>query len=138
MHPTPPTFPAPKLVSHNLANPTTMPVPQELVAWARHRPPHQRTRIPRPGERVLYRHVPYGELSEAEVEEVDTSNMEDWNVYRVVVDESGRPVEIGGRRVTEMVEDPWPDLVLRTDYGRLVTREARIDGSPGWLPMREV
>lgn len=127
----------PKLVSRNLANPTTMPVPLEQVQRARCRPPHERTRIPHPGERVWYRHDPYGPLAEAEVEAVDVSNVEDWNVYRVVLDERRYPVEIGGRRVTEMVEDPWPDLILRTDYGRVVTREARIDGSPGWLPMRQ-
>lgn len=130
-----PDPPAPKLVSRNLANPTSMPVPLEEVLRARRRPPQLRTPIPQPGELVWYRHVPHGELSEAEVEAVDVSNMEDWNVYRVVKDGRGHPVVLDGRRVTEQVEDPWPDLILRTDYGRLVTREARIDGSPGWLPM---
>lgn len=127
--------PQPKLVSRNLANPTSVPVPLEEVHRVRRRPPEQRTRIPLVGEHVLYRHNWYEEPSEAEVEAVDVSNLEDWNVYRVVLDNDGKPVEIDGRRVTEPVEDPWPDLILRTDYGRIVTREARIEGSPGWLPM---
>src|SRR5687768_12960213 len=109
----------PKLVSHNLANPTAMPVPIDDVYRARCRPPLERSRIPQAGDEVLYRHVPHGDLTRAEVEHVDTSNLEDWNVYRVVLDGRGYPVAVNGRRVTEMVEDPWPDLILRTKHGRV-------------------
>lgn len=127
------TEPAPKTITRMLANPTEMPVTPEQVAWARCRPPHQRTPIPAPGQLVRYRHTHFGELSEARVESVEMSDPNDYGVWRYVLD-GGRPVLVGGKHVMEMVEDPWVDVILRTDWGRLVTRESRIEGSAGWLP----
>lgn len=127
-----------KLVARNLANPTTMPVTPEMVAWARCRPERDRTPMPEPGARVWYRHDHRGPLTVAEVEKVDLSNQDDYGVWRVVVDpDSGKPVEVAGARLMELVDDPWPDVWLRTDWGRVVTRESRIEGSAGWLPMKE-
>ena len=126
----------PEMVSHNLANPTSMPVTPELVAWARCRPSHERTPLPRCGHRVWYRHDHHGTVTVAEVERVDMSNKDDYGVWRFVLD-NGQPVLVAGQRVMELVEDPWPDVWLRTDWGRVVTREARIPGSAGWLPMRQ-
>lgn len=117
-----------------LFNPSGMQLTPEQVAWARCRPPHQRTPWPEPGQRVLYRHDPYGTLTEAVVEHVESSYTGDYNVWRFIVDERGQPVVVGGRRMMEMVDDPWPDVYLQTDWGRVATREARLDGSPGWLP----
>lgn len=123
------------LVAHMLANPSGMPVEQHQAVQARCRPPHMRTRMPEAGQRVWYRHNPHGELTEAWIEHVDTSNKDDYGVWRFVIDPAtGGPVVVGGRRLMELVDDPWPDVWLHTDWGRLVTREARIEGSPGWLP----
>lgn len=126
-----------KLVSRNLANPTTMPVTPEMVTWARCRPPAQRTPMPEKGQRVWYRHNHHGPLSVAEVERVDLARQDDYGVWRFCVDpHTGKPVEREGVPLMELVDDPWPDVWLRTDWGRVVTRESRIDGSAGWLPMK--
>lgn len=122
------------MVANSLANPSGMPVAQHDVVWARCRPPHERTQPPKAGDRVWYRHHPHGPLTEAEVERVDESDRGDYNVWRFVLDEQRRPVVVNGERLMEKVDDPWPDVWLRTDFGRTVTREARIDGAPGWLP----
>ncbi len=122
------------------ANPTSQAVKDFEVHRARCRPADDRTPMPQTGQRVWYRHDWHVPLSAAQIVRVDLENREDWNVYRYVLDYSHverRPVEVDGKRVVEMVDDPWPDVVLRTDYGMMVTREARIQGSPGWLPMRE-
>lgn len=114
-----------------------IPVSQHERVAAMCRPPEARTPFPEPHDVVWYRHEPFGPLSEATVEQVDTSNPRDTYVWAHVVDPaSGRPVKAEGRYVMEMVLDPWPDVYLRTRWGRIVTREARIEGSPGWLPRR--
>lgn len=123
------------MVARNLANPTSMPVSQEAVFYARCRPVEHRTPIPEAGQRVWYRHNPHGPLTPAMVEGVSMADPGDYNVWRFKLDEFRQPIEANGKRVMEMTEDPWPDVILHTDWGRLVTREARIDGSPGWLPM---
>lgn len=111
-----------------------MPVaPHERFA-AMCRPREQRTPFPSAGQAVHYRHDPWGALSEATVEQVDTSNQSDQFVWRHVLDPvGGAPVKVDGRWLMEMIEDPWPDVYLLTRWGRIVTREARIEGSPGWL-----
>lgn len=124
----------PKLLTRMLANPTEMPVTPEQVQWARCRPPEARTPIPKPGQLVHYRHVHFGPLTTAQVLEVDVSNHGDFGVWRYVKDERGYPVQVGGQYAMEMVEDPWVDTYLATDWGRIVTRESRIEGSAGWLP----
>jgi len=124
-----------KLVRRILANPSGMPVAQHEALNARCRAPHLRTAMPVAGTRVQYRHNPHGPLTDAMIEHVDTSNKDDYGVWRFVIDPaSGAPVTAGGERLMELVDDPWPDVWLHTDWGRLVTREARIEGSPGWLP----
>lgn len=125
---------AAKLVADSLANPTSFPVRQEDVIWARCRAPHERTPMPVAGQRVGYRHDRGGPVTDAQIERVDVSDRGDYNVWRFVLDDSGYPVVVEGQRVVEMVDDPWPDVWLRTDWGRVVTREARIEGMPGWLP----
>ncbi len=106
--------------------------------WARCRPPRHRNPVPAPGDRVGYRHNPGGPVSQAVVERVDTSNQADFNVWRFVVDEHEQPVIVDGRAVMELTDDPWPDVWLYTDFGRVVTREARLPGSAGWLPAKGV
>jgi hypothetical protein len=65
---------------------------------------------PAPGDRVLYRHDEHGDVTDALVVQV----VEDWPGV-----------------------DPayWPTLVLDTAYGTCLTREARVRGSAGWLPL---
>lgn len=131
--------PQPKVVSHNLANPYPHAYLQEQVIWARCRfPAVLRTPVPSPGQRVWYRHDHAGPWTEAEIESVDLENRQDWNVWRFAVDPAtGRPVVVGGQRVMEMVDDPWPDCVLRTDWGRVACRESRLTDSCGWKPKME-
>lgn len=114
---------------------TAIPIGQHERIAALCRPLECRTPFPEPGEVVWYRHEPFGQLSEATVEQVDTSNPRDTYVWAHTIDpETGYPVRVEGKYVMEMVLDPWPDVYLRTRWGRIVTREARIEGSPGWLP----
>lgn len=127
--------PKPKLIANKLGNPTSLPVTPEQVQWARCRPIKQRTALPKVGQLVWYRHEHLGTVVEAEVYKVDGSNRGDYNVWRFKVDQFGVPVEDAlGQRVMEMVEDPWPDVYVKTPWGNFVTREARIPGSAGWLP----
>lgn len=105
-------------------------------AWAMCRPKALRTKLPEPGSKVWYRHVPDGPLTEAEVESVDMANRSDDFVYRYVLHPAtGAPITVAGKRLRALVDDPWPDVYLRTEWGRIVTREARLAGSPGWLPL---
>lgn len=112
-----------------------MPVTQHEYIAAICRPPALRTPFPAPGDWVWYRHDPFGALTEAEVESVDISNPRDQYVWRYAVDPASRElIKVEGKSVMEMVDDPWPDVYLKTRWGRIVTREARLNGSPGWLP----
>lgn len=118
--------------------PVQLLITHEQMRWARRRPAPDRTPLPRAGMRVGYRHWPgLDELVvEARVAEVDMDTQDDFNVWRFVLDERGVPVVVDGVRVMERVEDPWPSCLLETDFGLVQTREARIEGSPGWLPWR--
>ena len=112
-----------------------MPVAQHERVAALCRPVGMRTKPPEAGAVVWYRHEPFGTLSEALVTQVDTSNPRDTYVWRYAVDPvGGAPIKVDGQYVMEPVDDPWPDVYLKTRWGLLVTREARIEGSPGWLP----
>lgn len=114
---------------------SAMPVAQHERIAALCRPPERRTAMPRAGQVVWYRHEPFGALQPVEVLEVDISNPADTYVWRYAVDGNNWPVMVDGKHVMELVDDPWPDVYLKTSWGRIVTREARIEGSPGWLPM---
>ena len=67
----------------------------------------------------------------------------DWNVWRYVVrDPAAGPIELDevGNRAVELVDDPWPSVLLETLDGpkiRTECREARLPGSPGWLRAKE-
>lgn len=108
----------------------------EEYQWARRRPAGQRTPIPAVGDEVMYRHLEGGPVVRAEVLEVqDLENFQDPNLWYFQTDALGRPVEIEGRRVLAKAYDPWPELTVRTPYGVGITREARLRGSCGWLPL---
>lgn len=104
--------------------------------WARNRPARHRTPLPKPGDEVLYRHFERGIPTRATVLEVMDPDPTDLNVWRYAVNALNDPVVDGaGRRLMEYVADPWHTLLLRTDYGVLRAREARLRESPGWLPL---
>lgn len=112
---------------------------QQEAFDARRRPVGQRTPIPEVGARVLYRADAYGPLVGATVTAVEMDNQEDLNVWRFKTEirdgQRGPVLDAFGRRVMELVDDPWPDVILKIDGrgGMHATREARIPGSPGWL-----
>lgn len=108
----------------------------EEYQWARNRPPAQRTPIPQVGDEVMYRHVEGGPVVRVEVLAVqDLEQIDDPNLWSFQNDPQGGPVMVEGRRVLAAAHDPWPELTLRTPYGVGVTREARLRGSCGWLPL---
>lgn len=88
-------------------------------------PPH--TPIPAVDDTVWYRHVEFGDLTEAVVvavqdPEADRTDPNVW--YRD--NASGAALRLHAW--------PWLVLTLDTMYGRLTCREARARGSAGWLP----
>lgn len=89
-----------------------VPWTQEEIALAR----QAGTTCPAVGERVLYRHVHHGDVTDAEVLEV------------LPVDELDINQRVCG-------DEPWVELVLLTGYGPVTAREARVRGSAGWLPL---
>lgn len=81
------------------------------------------TVLPAPGSRVLYRHDHHGDVTDALVMSVGAANdPTDANLW----------IEMGEARFPS--PDPWVPLLLETLYGPVVTREARVRGSAGWLP----
>ncbi len=112
-----------------------IPIQPDETRWARHRPAQHRVRTPQVGDTVLYRHSDWAEPTEAEVLWVQpVDDLDDPNVCAVQTDEAGSVVVVEGRPVVAVHADPWPTLRLKTRFGLVVTREARLRGSPGWLP----
>lgn len=110
------------------------------INWARNRPAQHRPPRPAPGDACLYRHDEWEEPVPARlIEWLDVDNTRDPNLYRFHVDDRSpaRPpvVDGAGRHVMVPVDDPWPKGLFDTPYGRIVTREARVRGSAGWLPL---
>lgn len=116
------------------------------VAYARRRPVHERTPIPAEGDEVLCRLDEWGTAFPAVVDRVQPSDdVDDPYLFEVQLDGNREPMLIEGRPVLSAVDDPWPTLWLtvslttREDgFIRTVTthtREARLRGSAGWLPL---
>lgn len=128
-----------------------LPLTADQVRFARNRPAHLRTDPPAVGDVVGLRLSPAGAVVRARVLRVDmdapthtrAGDPIDWNVWRYVVHDPARgPVEVDeiGNRAVELVDDPWPNVLLETIEGaklRTETREARVPGSPGWLRGKE-
>ncbi len=113
------------------------PIPWQAweFAWARQRPAQHRPPLPAVGDTVLYRHDAWGDVTEATVAKVqDLDDITDPNLWGVQLDPAGQPVTFQGRQLIAQAPDPWPDLYLHTQFGYFKTREARLRGSPGWLP----
>lgn len=135
-----------------------VPWDQIEVTHARNRPPTERPPTPEVGDRVWYRrydwdrHPPTGALVEpviATVTEVQSlADRDDPNLWQRVRSLRGAPMwTLAGGAVYQVVADPWPWLHLRLAdvvkpsgglmrYGEIVqTRESRMRGSAGWLPL---
>ncbi len=104
--------------------------------WAHDRPARCRVPVPTEGDTVFYRHDPWAAPTEARVEWVQPADdLDDPHLWDVQVDEHHRPLLHQGRPVMKPKLDPWPLLRLKTRFGLVDTREARLRGAPGWLPL---
>lgn len=107
------------------------------VAWAHERPAPDRTPLPAVGDEVMYRHDPWGAVVAVIVVWVQPlDDLDDPHLWRVQTDGTGRLLLVDGRPVFAQQLDPWPVLRLRVPrLGVGETREARLRGSAGWLPL---
>jgi hypothetical protein len=113
-----------------------VPISRAEVEWAHQRPSQHRVPVPHVGDEVLYRHNDWEDPTPAEVLEVQPlDDLDDPHLWRVEVGPDGQPVELDGRAIIAQRADPWPRVTLRTRFGVGITREARLRGSAGWLPL---
>jgi hypothetical protein len=114
-----------------------IPYAQWEFAWAHERPAQDRTPTPLVGDEVFYRHDPWGPVVRAEVVwRQPLDDLDDPHLWRVEMDGMGGALLLDGRPVMAQRLDPWPILRLRVlRLGLGDTREARLRGSPGWLPL---
>lgn len=109
-------------------------------AWAHERPGEHRTTLPAVSDEVAYRHDPWGPVIGVDVVSVwPLDDVDDPHLWRVELDGFGNPLMLDGRPIFAQRLDPWPILRLRLPrklgLGLCDTREARLRGSPGWLPL---
>lgn len=108
------------------------------IAWAHERPTEHRTPTPLIGDEVAYRHDPWGPVV-AGVEVVwrqPPDDLDDPHLWRVETDGFGNPLVVDGRPLFAQRLDQWPILRIKIPkLGLCDTREARLRGSPGWLPL---
>lgn len=124
---------------------------------ARNRPHHERPALPKPGDQVWYRHaewerhpstghpIPPELCTVVAVQPLDDKT--DPNLWLPLRTSTGMYVADESGQVFQPVPDPWPELDLRRPdrrkadgslmgYGAMVrTRESRMRGSAGWLPL---
>lgn len=125
-----------------------VPYEQIEITFARNRPIMERPSIPKPGDYVFYRAEYWDQnpVSARVVEVQDPNDKSDPNLWQQVRDGSGVPIIDSGVPRFAPVADPWP--WVRLEYEVLVpgrndqwvtksamTRESRMRGSPGWLPL---
>lgn len=120
----------------------TRPVPWDRIeiAWARNRPIHERPPTPRIGDILWYRHSGWDtELEQIVVLDIqDPDDREDPNLWHQVKNAHGIPIIDGLTPRMAPAADPWPWIAFRRDpdSDRLTSsREARLRGSAGWLPL---
>lgn len=122
-----------------------IPIGRDEAEWAHNRPGPHRVPVPKVDDWVLYRHDEWGEVFPAQVLAVQPlDDLDDPHLAFVERDALGQLILIDGRPVIALKKDPWPKVRLRTTFrergsSRLITavvetREARLRGSPGWLP----
>lgn len=137
-----------------------VPWEQAEFSHARNRPLSERPPLPKVGDQVWYRRYDWchnpatGEVEEPELVVVvevqdpddttlachlpDIGMVRDLNLWHLVRDNlTGRPrVDEHGEWLYVHVADPWPWVRLRRPNGMLAeTRESRLRGSAGWLPL---
>jgi hypothetical protein len=117
-----------------------LPVTLAQRAWAICRPFPHRTPRPKVGDEVLYRADSWREPIPARVLWIQPDDdVDDPHVCQVQIDEHGRPTLLDGRPLFVTNPDAWLSLKLSiTIDGHIehpITREARLPGSPGWLPL---
>lgn len=113
-----------------------VPWSQEELDWQKARPMPDRVPIPAVGDTVLVRLDAWAEPVEATVERVQpVDDLSDPHLASVVLDEFDEVVMVEGKPVIELAEDPWVLVWLRVGPVRTHTREARLRGVPGWLPL---
>lgn len=118
------------------------------VSHARNRPLDERSPIPKVGDKVFYRREFWDQepLLTTVVFVQDLNDKSDPNLWHLVRDIYGNPIVDYGVVRYAQVADPWPEVMVEweevyksTPSGvttrRAVTREARLRGSPGWLPL---
>lgn len=119
-----------------------VPIEAREVAYARNRPTHERPPIPKPGDKVWYRHNEWDQhvwpATILEVQDVDDRT--DPHLWHLVRDTSGVPILDADIPRQVQVADPWPWVLLRVDDDRfpspqIRTQEGRVRGSAGWLPL---
>lgn len=104
--------------------------------WAHSRESRHWVPVPTEGDTVLYRHDPWATPTEATVEWVQPADdIDDPHLWVVQTDERGGVLLHHGQPVMAPKPDPWPVLRLKTRFGPVETREARLRGAPGWLPI---
>lgn len=128
-----------------------IPWSERELAWQRLRPVEHRVPLPRPGQRVLVRLERFADPVPGVVQSVpdlargwrwedlepgrETPDPWVWQLRRgprgeLLMDSHGLP------RI-DLLPDPHPSIVLHVEgrRGLAETREARLRGSPGWLPL---
>jgi hypothetical protein len=107
------------------------------VAWALERPAPDRSPIPAEGDEVDYRHDPWGPVRRALVLWVQPlDDFDDPHLWMVERDPTGAVLLLEGKPIMAQRLDPWPLLRLQVPgVGIGLSREARLRGSAGWLPL---
>ena len=113
-----------------------VPWSQDELDWQGCRPPAHRVPIPAPGDTVLVRLDAWDEPVEAVVDRVQpVDDLSDPHLAQIVVGEDGVVLDHEGYPVMELASDPWVLVWLKIGPVRTHTREARLRGVPGWLPL---
>lgn len=115
-----------------------IPYGPDEAAWCIERPAPDRVPLPAAGDEVDYRADPWGPVRRALVRWVqpldDLDDPHLWTVQRDPM--TGAVVLLDDRPVMQQALDPWPMLRLYVaGLGEGLTREARLRGSAGWLPL---
>lgn len=76
------------------------------------------------GSHVMYRHDAHGDVTDAVVLDIRTQELDGYPTHAMHWP-LGLTVQL----------PPWPLLTLDTVHGIIRTREARVRGSAGWLPL---
>src|SRR5271167_2003531 len=118
-----------------------IPIEPSEISYALNRHPDEKTAWPICGQRVEYRHRMWEQHTYPAViiEVQDPEDRTDTWLWHAVRDVNGNLLYDAGMPRFVRVADPWPWVALRVDMEgterRFETREARVRGSAGWLPL---